>query len=135
MRVEVRVIADRSNLLYVFAGDLPEGFEAFGKPAGGGEFYDAVFVRGAKGERMPLLAAEDWLRDRGVEPERVGEGWDARDRVVNKVCAQRTWAELKAAMDGGYVPTCRGRTKAERAFVALLKAEGYRVWGDKGRMW
>ena len=94
-----------------------------------------MFVRGTKGDRMPLLAAEDWLRDHGVEPVRVGEGWDERDRIVNKVCAQGTWAELKAAMDGGYVPTCRGRTKAEREFIGLLKAEGYRVWGNKGRMW
>jgi hypothetical protein len=71
--VTVRVIRDGADFVYVFVGDYPEGFESFGWE-GRWANYPAVFVRGEKGDRMPLLAAADWLRDRGIEPGYVGGG-------------------------------------------------------------
>ncbi|AWM38118.1 hypothetical protein GobsT_37880 [Gemmata obscuriglobus] len=60
---------------------------------------------------------------------------EIKDRLVNAVTAFDTWDELKAALDGGYVPTLRGETENERKLICLLLAEGYRAWGNKGRNW
>jgi hypothetical protein len=54
---------------------------------------------------------------------------EVKDRLTSAVTAFDTWDELKAAMDGGYVPTIRGETEAERRLVCLILREGYRAWG------
>ena len=61
---------------------------------------------------------------------------EVKDRVVRAAgVAFDSWDELRAAMDGGYVPTLFGRTEAERRLICLLIREGYRVWGNDGRNW
>ena len=57
------------------------------------------------------------------------------DRLVAAVMAQRTWAELEAAMKGGYCPTLYGRTRRERILIRVIKAVGYKAWGNAGRNW
>lgn len=60
---------------------------------------------------------------------------EIKDRLVSAVTAFDTWDAMKAAMDGGYVPTIRGRTANERKLIALLIREGYACWGNGGRNW
>jgi hypothetical protein len=56
---------------------------------------------------------------------------EVKDRVVRAAgVAFDSWDEMRAAMDGGYVPTLFGRTEAERRLICLLLREGYRVWGS-----
>ncbi len=50
------------------------------------------------------------------------------DRLVNRVTAFRSWAEMRARLDTGYVPTIKGRTKGERDLAKSLELLGYRSW-------
>jgi hypothetical protein len=52
-------IRDLSELVWIFGGDLPAGFEGFGETVSGGR----VVVRG----KFEGQVAMDWLRDNGVE--------------------------------------------------------------------
>lgn len=49
------------------------------------------------------------------------------DGLVKAVTAFRSWAEMRAAMAGGYVPTLNGRGKYRQLCLALRRA-GYRVY-------
>jgi hypothetical protein len=51
------------------------------------------------------------------------------DRLVNAVTAFRTFAEMRAAMAGGYVPTLNGAGKYRQLALALRR-QGYRVFRD-----
>ena len=57
------------------------------------------------------------------------------DVLTNAATAFRSYGELQAACQGGYVPTLFGRNRRERLLIRVLKADGFRVWGNKGRNW
>jgi hypothetical protein len=65
-------VRDGSDVWFVFQGEIPTGLVNFGR-AGQWGGKPAVMVRGEKGDRMPLLAAEDFCRDNGMEPSREWE--------------------------------------------------------------
>ncbi len=53
------------------------------------------------------------------------------DKLVNSVTAMQTMDELRAAMDGGYVPTIHPDTRRKRLLTRTLLAMGYRVWAGR----
>lgn len=57
------------------------------------------------------------------------------DVLTDAVTAFRSYYELQSACLGGYVPTIFGRNRRERILIRVLKADGFRVWGNKGRNW
>lgn len=75
--VKVTVIRDGRSLVYTFtAKELPEGFKAFGWGYTNYKGEQQVSMKGRNGDKMPCLVAEDWLRDHGMEPVRIGwRGW------------------------------------------------------------
>jgi hypothetical protein len=67
--VQVKLVRDGSSVWFVFGQGYPIGLESFGRAFNwGGE--PSVIIRSPKGDKMPLLAAEDYCRDNGVEPVR-----------------------------------------------------------------
>lgn len=52
--------------------------------------------------------------------------------VVNRETAEEFFREMNTT---GYVPTCYGDTRRKRLFIKILKANGFQVWGNKGKNW
>lgn len=50
------------------------------------------------------------------------------NKTVSTVTSFKTWVELIAALENGYVPTMKGRTRRERILEKMIRACGYRVW-------
>jgi hypothetical protein len=55
--------------------------------------------------------------------------------LTTVVTAFKSYGELLKACQNGYVPTIFGRTRHERMLIRVLKADGLRVWGNKGKNW
>ena len=53
---------------------------------------------------------------------------DTLNALINKLTAFRTFGELKAATDGGYVPTILYRDRNHVRLVHQLRQRGVKVW-------
>ena len=53
------------------------------------------------------------------------------DRIVRSVSCMTSWADLKEAMDKGYVPTMLSRSANAQKFCRLLRSRGYKVFDGK----
>lgn len=51
----------------------------------------------------------------------------ATDRLVADLTAFRTWADMRAAMDSGYIPTLNGG-RAYAKLADICNRNGYRVF-------
>ena len=50
------------------------------------------------------------------------------NKLTHAVTAFETWAELVAAMRGGYCPTLRPESRRQRLLARVVRASGFRVW-------
>lgn len=55
--------------------------------------------------------------------------------MVSAVTAFDSYDDLYFACKGGYVPTIFGRSRRERILIRVLRADGFNVWGNKGKNW
>jgi hypothetical protein len=56
------------------------------------------------------------------------------DTLTNAVTAFETWAEMLAAMRGGYCPTIRPASRRQRLLARCVRAAGFKVF-DGRRVW
>ncbi|WP_439622336.1 hypothetical protein [Gemmata sp.] len=55
------------------------------------------------------------------------------DALTNAVTAFRTWAEMVAAMSGGYAPTIHQDCRRKRLLTKVVRAAGFRVYLGGGQ--
>lgn len=54
--------------------------------------------------------------------------WTKLDKLVSKVTAFDSFADMEKSLMTGYVPTIYQNTKAKRELTEVLQTMGYRVW-------
>lgn len=57
--------------------------------------------------------------------------WTNLDKLVTKVTAFNSFADMEASLMTGYVPTIYPTNKAKRELADVLQTMGYRVWTGK----